>query len=138
MAHARVCAAAETWLADHWTHADVPIRGANVGTDVPDDGSAFLKVDFPWCRAEPASFGSPGNNVYREEGGFRILIFVPRGIGVSEVRQWSSDIEEIFRGKLIADTIRCFAPVTSDDGEDGDGNYYISSVAVPYTFDLLG
>ncbi len=138
MAHAQVCTAAEAWLAAHWTHSEVPILAPNGDGGVPADGAAFLKIDYPWCRSAQKSIGAPGNNVHREEGVFRVLIFVPRGIGVDDGRAWSAEIEAMFRGQSLAEHLVCYSPSTATDDQDTDGAYCVFAVAVEYRFDLFG
>lgn len=136
MAHATVCAAAEAWLRERWDHAAVPVCGRN-GSGRPD-GTPFVRLDFPWCRSEQVSVGAPGNNVWREEGAFRVILYCLRGLGTDLAAAWSSEVEAMFRGRSIAANIRCGAPVTASDDEDSDGNYFIVVVAIPYECDIFG
>lgn len=138
MAHAIVCDTVEAHLAAQWAHPDIPIVGQNADGSAPTDGSSFLKVDFPWCKARPISIGSPGSNVHREEGGFRVIIYTPKGTGADVPRTWSAEIESMFRGRDLGNGLVCFSPATANDDQDNSGNYFVTAVAVLYEFDILG
>lgn len=134
MAHVDVVTAVRSRLEANF--AGAPIWIENGGTTVPDDLSPFVVLQFPYNNTGQATAGSPGQNIWREEGAFRIVINVARGGGVDQARQWADEIARLFRGATFAG-VRCWAPTSpvSDDRNDEDA-YYRLSFAVPYTYDI--
>lgn len=135
MASAAVMTAVEARLAANWTHT--PIVSPNQADQVPPaDGTAFLAVQYPVSEETQASIGSPGANVWREEGAFRFVLHLPRGTGLGE---WPSRLDALraaFRGKVF-DGVRTYG--TNPPGEDGiRGAYELHSFSVAYEFDLIG
>ncbi|WP_185982983.1 phage tail terminator-like protein [Aureimonas mangrovi] len=137
MAQKEVINAIEARLASGWAGADV--YGIN-GTDgdTPEDGTAFVVLQYPYSTARQLTFGAPGFNVWREEGAVRFVIHVERGSGAAQGLNWAAEIAAIFRGKEF-DGVQTFAPTSPvvDDANE-DGNYYALSFAVPYQFDIVG
>jgi len=136
MASAAVVTAVETRLAANW--ATCPIRTINEDATPPADGGAFLVVQYPVANEEQMSIGSPGANVWREEGAFRIVIHGERGQGKDTYLGWADTLRALFRGKTF-DGVQCFeaSPATEDQTNE-DGNYYKLSFAVAYDYDLIG
>jgi hypothetical protein len=136
MARSEVVDAVRSRITSNWT--DAPLYDENSEGSTPADGSAFIQLQFPYSPSDRISFGNPGNNTYREEGAFRILIHVQRGTGGNQGREWADELAALFLGKHF-DGVETFAPETasSDDGNES-GNFYTYAVAVPYRFDYLG
>jgi hypothetical protein len=134
MAHIDVVTAVRARLEANFSAA--PIWVENGDTSVPDDLSPYVTLQFPYNNTEQASAGDPGNNKWREEGAFRIVIHVARGWGTDDARQWADEIATLFRGQTFAG-VRCWAPTSpvTDDRNDAD-SYFKLSFAVPYTFDI--
>lgn len=138
MASAAVMTAIESAVAANWTHT--PIVAPNGGGSVPDDGSAYLIIQYPVAVERMISIGSPGSNVWREEGGVRIVLNIQAGTGLGS---WPARIDALraaLRGKTFADgaiTTWEASPTASDDRND-DGAYYVMSFAVAYQADLIG
>lgn len=136
MARSEVVGAVRDRIAANWT--DAPLYDENSEGSTPEDGSPFIQLQFPFSDNNRISFGNPGNNTYREEGAFRILIHVPRGSGGDEGREWAGELAALFLGKHF-DGVETFAPdsASSDDANE-NGQYFTYAVVVPYRFDYLG
>ena len=84
----------EELIRDNWVYCD-DIRAFDFDSEpeVPATVKAFAEITFPVDADETQkSWGSPGNNVYREEGGFRFRVFVPR---VEDLRTWVQRMDEL-------------------------------------------
>ena len=136
MARSEVVDAVRSRITSNWT--DAPLYDENSEGSTPADGSAFVQLQFPYSTNERITFGVPGNNVYREEGAFRILIHMPRGSGGNQGREWADELAALFLGKHF-DGVETFAPdLASSNDANENGNYFTYAVAVPYRFDYLG
>ncbi|MCE7028938.1 phage tail terminator-like protein [Jiella avicenniae] len=136
MAHRIVESTIRAHLAANFDGCPVYAKGA-IGSR--EDGGAFLVVQFPHSSSRQASTGDPGNNFYREEGGVRFVLTVPRtASGIAQGDLWAEQIANAFRGKRIGGLLT-FAPTSpvSDDSNDIGGLYRLS-FAVPYQFDVKG
>ncbi|KQP53542.1 hypothetical protein ASF34_01120 [Methylobacterium sp. Leaf106] len=97
-----------------------------------------MQVSYPVANGDQLTVGAPGENVYREEGAFRIEINAKRGKGVSDGLQWADEIAAIFRAKEFGG-VQTFAPSSpAIDDRNDNGKYFTLSIAVPYTADILG
>lgn len=136
MAHPNVDTAVRARLAANFTACEIRPEGSLEGAD---DGAAFLVVQFPYSNNRQATVGDPGNNHFREEGGVRFVLSVPRNRqAIATGRQWAEEINTVFRGKRF-DGVLTFAPtspVTDDSNELG--GFYRLTWAVPYQFDVRG
>lgn len=129
--------AVETRLAANWAHTPIRTPNASDG-DVPDDNSAFLYVEYPVASEDQKSIGSPGSNLWREEGGFRVVLAIPAGIGLSNWITRLDTLRGVFRGKEF-DGVRTYnADPSIQDGSTDDGAYFVISFAVAYDFDIIG
>lgn len=106
--------------------------------DWPNDGGAFIALQFPVVSSERITTGSPGNNVFRETGGARFVINTMRGAGITDGLQWADALAALFRGKSF-DGVQTQAPSSTflDDSND-QGLYFQMSFVVPYTYDFYG
>jgi uncharacterized protein DUF4128 len=131
MAHKEVIETIETKLATDWAPTHCPIRKMNEDTSTPEDGGPFLVVQYPVANEERWSVSHP---FYREEGGFRLILNVPRGEGLQRTIDWMDELAEMFRDEKFGDVI-CQVPsmVFFDDTND-QGAYFQSAIVVPYTF----
>ncbi|MFC3693125.1 DUF4128 domain-containing protein [Chenggangzhangella methanolivorans] len=116
----------------------LPVVGQNVQDGAPADGSAFLLVQYPVTNAEPISVGAPGENLYRDEGGARVVISVPSGSGRDQALDWSDEIIALFRGHTDGH-LEFLAPAGGPiDDRNDNGAYFQLTVALPYRFDQFG
>ena len=105
---------------------------------VPEDGLQFLTITFPVSDEEMKTVGDPGNNTFREEGAFRVVLAAPIGTGLDPWTGYIDQLRTLFRAKVF-DGITCFeaTPAAIDDGSD-QGGYIRLSFAVSYKFDYFG
>lgn len=122
----------DAYLAANWPYmADCPIFVENEQGEIPFDGSAFLKLQYPVANVDRFLVEDRG---YREEGGFRVLIHVQRGAGTDTIRQYGSELARLFRDQTF-NGVECLVPSEpfTDDAND-EGLYFVGSVVVPYRF----
>jgi len=136
MASVAVMDAVDARIASLWTATSY--FGLNEEGEAPADLSAFLEVQYPLANAQQMSIGSPGAQVFREEGGIRFVLSIPRGVGT---RDWQLKLEALvdgFRAKRF-DGVNTWAPTSPvlDDGNARAGYWRLTAV-VPYYFDMLG
>lgn len=143
MPSSSVLAAVEARIATYWTATDpgsgqpIAYFSPNTVGQAPADGTPFLTVQFPLANADQISIGSPGAEVFREEGGIRFVLSIPRGQGVS---YWMGQLETLlgnFRAKKFSG-VNTWAPTSPilDDSSD-DGTYWKLTAVAPYYFDVL-
>lgn len=137
MARKAVIDAVEARLAAEWTHSvECPIRGAYSISETPADASNFLLVQYPMANETPISVGSPGSNVFREEGVFRVMLHYARYDDIETALEWIEEIATIYRGQSF-DGVMCHevdSPPLDDRTEEG--NYLLFPVAVVYDHDI--
>lgn len=136
MAHASVVSAVQTRVADNFSHCTAYVE--NALTQTPDDNSAFLLIQFPYCSTTWREIEGQGGSVFQEEGAFRFVLAVQRGEGADTARSWLADLATLFRGVQF-DGVQTFAPdsAVADDNNAKD-SYYRLSIAVPYWYSYLG
>lgn len=132
MASKAVEDAVDAYLGAHWAHVDVcPIFVENQQGEIPADGSAFLKLQYPAANVDRLSVT---DRLYREQGAVRVLIHVPRGAGTALIRQYGSEVAALFRDQAFSG-VRCLVPTEPfTDDESDQGLYFVGSVVVPYEF----
>lgn len=137
MALSAVSAAVEARLAAHWDRC--PVRGPNAADgDTPLEERPFIEVQYPVSNASQITFGTPGANVFRDEGAIRLVLNVVRGKGVGEGLLWIDQLAALFRGKTF-DGVQTFAPSQpAIDDRNDNGRYFLLSFSVPYQHDTLG
>jgi len=75
---------------------------------------------------------SVSNRTYREAGGFRIIINVPRGAGTATMRDYGASLANLFRDVRIgAIDCRAVAEPFTDDQSD-KGLYYQGAMVVEF------
>jgi len=103
----------------------------------PGDGSPYVTLEFPVAIENQITIGSPGNNVFRETGAFRIKLVAPTGKGLSQATDWIDQLRAIFRGKQFSGvTTYAPSPGAIDNSNYLGGKFVISS-SVPYYSDLF-
>ena len=125
--------AVQTYLTSNW--ASAPVLTENTLGEAPSDGSPFVRLQFPIAET---SRWPIDQRYYREEGGFRLIIAVERGIGTEKVRQWGEELATLFRDRTF-DGVTTQVPSEpfTDDLSD-QGNYFLATMIVPYTYDHTG
>lgn len=127
MAHLSVVKAVEARLKDGFDGC--PVFVENETGETPANATAWALVDFPWSRTEWISADE-----FQEEGGFRVLIAVPRKDGAHRARGWLDEIATLFRGQRF-EGVQCYAPQSaSSDDQSERGAYFRLSLTVPYEF----
>lgn len=130
MASKAVVDAVEARIGATWS--GIPVRGLNLGSDTPDDASAFIVVEYPVASAEQMTLG----RVYREEGAFRIVINAERGQGTSQALTWADQLATLFRSQDFGGVKTWVpSPPTLDESNDR-GSYFQISFSVPFTYDF--
>ncbi len=124
-----------------WTAGDgnvLAVLGLNSDGQSPADGSPFIEIEYPVRNERQVSLGSPGNNHFKEEGAFRVVLNERRGIGMQRARTWIDELRTLFRGQRI-DPIVCFeatGPVINNSNDLGD--YWQMSFVVRYWTYVIG
>ena len=129
-------AAIEARLKANWSTSPVFLPN-EINKPLRDNGGeplTFVVLEFPGGTAEQETIGSPGNNVFREHGGFLIHIQVPMGSGASLARQYAETIAAIFRGQTF-DGVRCWAPNPPQEDTASDGAWFGVSFFTPFQWD---
>jgi len=108
--------------------SSAPILGLNADMTHPDDGSSWVRLEFPFAENVRTTLGS----TYRERGTARIVVATAIASGLSTSMSLCEEIAAIFRGH-ISGGLECEAP-TIREGID-DGSYFIASVMIPYRFE---
>ena len=140
MAAAKVIRAIELLIRDNWKHCD--IRGFDEPPEsaVPSDMGAFAEITFPVePEEEQISFGAPGNNVFREVGGFHFCVFVPKYEYLPKWAEFIDDLRDELRNWRSTDGhMRVFETPSPaiNDRSDREG-YRELSIAVPYEYDIF-
>ena len=141
MAHLHVMDAVETRLDLGFSDIDAcPRHEQNIGGATPGDSTPFLVIEYPVSRSQQMSVGAPGQNVWREEGAFRVVVAVPAGTGTRQAMVWLDEIAALYRG-LTFDGVTCWgpsSPTPCDEDDNEDGAYFKMSIAVPYWADIVG
>ncbi|QDM32094.1 hypothetical protein FNL55_12680 [Tardiphaga sp. vice352] len=133
MAKKQVIDAVEARLGAIWD--GLPVFGPNSEGEPPSDGTPFLMVQYPISNARRVTVNA---RIYREEGGFRIVLNEARGFGLEKTTQRCEALANLFSDQSF-DGVVCqvpSSPFIDDDNEDG--NYFQTSIVVPYTFNFTG
>lgn len=105
---------------------------------LPSDGAPLLVVQFPVGRANQITVGAPGDNVFRDEGGIRFSLYVPKGFGTDPWNSWVEELRALFRSQQF-DGVTTYAPSPPViDERDAESTHVPISFAVPYYADLIG
>ena len=141
MASKAVVDAVEARLGPSWTAADgsvLPVFGINTSGDTPSDGTPFIATQYPVANGEQITIGTPGTQVWREEGAIRFVLNIARGAGVAQGLQWADELATLFRGKQFGG-VSTWAPTSPVlDNSNDVGNYWTLSFVCPYYTDIQG
>lgn len=122
-------------LAANWTlTAIVDDDTSGQGTG---DGSPYVTIEYPVSVENQITVGSPGHNVFRESGAFRLKLVSQTGLGLSYATTLIDQLRAIFRGKQF-DGVTTYAPSPAavDNSNYVAGKFIVSS-SVPYFSDLF-
>jgi hypothetical protein len=122
--------AVEARIGSTWN--SIPVRGVNVGSDVPDDAATFIVVEYPIANVTRMGLGP----IFQEEGAFRIVLNTERGEGIAQTLTWADQLAALFRDQSFGG-IRSGtpSPPTIDDSNDR-GSFFQVSLSVPFTYDF--
>jgi hypothetical protein len=119
--------AIQAFLEANWTAC--PIFVPNVQGEAPQAGTAFIELQFPVADSTRMTVAK---RLYREEGGFRVLINVEKGLGSEPLRTWGETLVAMFRDVQIG-PVRCLVPSEPFvDDNSGEGNFYTAAFVVPF------
>jgi hypothetical protein len=122
-------------LAESWTlTAIIDDDSSGMGTG---DGSPYVTIEYPVSVENQITVGSPGNNVFRESGAFRIVLTSQIGIGISQSLDWIDRLRAIFRGKQFSGVTTYAPSPAAIDNSNYVGGKFIVSSSVPYYADLF-
>lgn len=126
-------------VAANWSYT--PVVLPNDEGLAPDDGSAFLVLEFPPVGDEnQITIGAVGTRVFREEGAFVLTLCAPIGMGVNPTASpWLDRLDALraaLRGQNFSNVNTLAATPPHENGESDRGAYYELAVAIPYYFDL--
>lgn len=133
MAEPAVVEAVENRLIENFSAAT--IKGLT-GGDIPQDGSAFVTLQFPLSDNQQMVLGRK----YQESGAFRIIISTERGLeeNLKKGLFWAKQISDVYRTQRFGGVKSWTPSIGRLDDDNDDGNYYVLSVVVPYTFTYNG
>lgn len=133
--------AVEARLGLSWIASDgsvLPSFGINSTGQTPGDGSPFIETQYPIANGSQITIGSPGTNIWREEGAIRFVLNIQRQGGVAQGLAWADELATLFRGKQFGG-VTTWAPSSPVlDNSNDAGNYWTLAFVVPYFFDLTG
>lgn len=131
MAREAVVNAVESRLGGRWTHC--PIFGMIRKDDRPDPSETFLAVQYPVANTSRLTIS---DRYYQEEGAFRLVLSFRRDEDPATMLRWGDELTGLFRDQSFGG-VKCQVPTSPyiDDHND-NGNFYVLTVVVPYTFDF--
>ena len=140
MASVAAASAIEALLAANWSHT--PIFYPNTSTLVPDDGSAFLVIEYPVAAETQISLGAIGTRVFRETGSFVITLCGTIGVGsnpgATPYATWIDTLRAVFRGQQFSGVNTLGPSPTHFEQSSDRGAYCEFSFATEFYFDLQG
>lgn len=97
------------------------------------DGSLYMVLQFPVANERQITIGAPGNNLWREEGAFRLVLSVRTGDPLDPANTILDQARAIFRGKQFSG-VTTFAPspAVQADPEFAGGQRVELSSSIPY------
>lgn len=127
MAHKEVEIAVEARLR---AGSALPVFVENVVAEPPADGSAFLILQFPFASVERWPVNQ---RVYRETGGFRLVLHVPSGTGTDTIRDLGEQLAALFCDQTFGG-VRCRVPGAPFVDDSPEGALIWASIVCPYEF----
>lgn len=112
--------------------------------DVNGELAPFVFAEVVGLAADINGFGTPGNQVVRDDGQILLTIFVPVGWGEDVLHQHAVALGEIFRNKKFYDAdpnayVRSWTPRITDGASAAaagvpNGNWFGKVVTIPFEF----
>lgn len=135
MASVAVMTAVEARVATYWSASAVV--AANTSGDTPAAGTAFLTVQYPVASEDHISLGQVGQRGFRENGGIRFVLSIPRGEGISYWQGLLEALTAYFRAAQFGgvSTLSPSPPLTDDSNDNG--SYWLLTSVVEYYFDIF-
>lgn len=124
-----VADAVEARLIANW--GTTPIIGYDTQAQPPDDADAFVVVQYPIANGAQPVLG----RTFWEEGAFRIVLNMRRGIGLAQGLEWADTLATLYR-RVKFSAIETFVPdgpIIDDNIENG--NWISYAVIVPYRYE---
>lgn len=140
MARLAVMTAFRARLAANWDTSKALIIEANEEGQIPLQPVPWIMLQFPTALEEPKSVGSPGSNVYREDGAARIVIAVPRGRSTVIAETLADELATMFRAvpPSAMDGVETFGVNGPHEADiNDDGRNYAVSISIAYTHDIF-
>lgn len=125
MASKVVEATVQAYLAANWSLSSIYTE--NLEQETPADGTPFIILQFPAMSVVRTSVTS---RTYIEEGGFRIVINVRRGEGVTRMRDWGETLATLFRDVDLDNGVECLVPTEPFTDDQSDSGYYFTGTMV--------
>lgn len=123
-----------------WAHADVPLRYQNDEAPLPDTPSPFVLVEVLGQAGggHVGWGGGRGNNIWRQLGRVEMHVFIPTGWGPETAWTYAQEIASLLEGKGFSD-VQCWEATIDGGGRDADqGNYWLVTAVVFFSFDRVG
>jgi hypothetical protein len=133
MASAAVEEIVEGYLRDNFT--TVPIFPENSEGETPNDGSAFILIQFPMSDVRRVTLSDP---CFEETGYVRISVNVARGDGTTTIRQYGTELAALLRETKIGQLKFGVPSEPFTDDTSDEGMYFKGSMLVPFTFYFRG
>lgn len=129
MAHKALIDAVKARLGSTWNGLAVVEMNRQGETDAA--GGEFIVLQFPASRTTRPTVNQP---YYREEGGFRLVMNMNRGVGLDDVAAKADALAALFRDQTFSGVV-CGVPSAPffDDSND-QGAYFSAQIVVPYAF----
>jgi hypothetical protein len=122
----------ETYLAANWT--ETVIVGYDTVADTPDV-DAFVVQQYPVVLGTHPVLGRH----FFEEGVYRLVLNVNRGIGQAQGLLWSDQLRVLFNNVRFSSSLETLTPdgpIVDDNNEEGDWIAY--AVIIPYRYQYNG
>lgn len=100
-------------------------------------GGAFLALEEDFSDEERMSFGTPGQNIFRETGTFRIHVFSPAKNGLVPCRLIGESAREALREKDLTGGVVTGEAEPPTPGPVNNGRWTSAMIVVNYSLDLF-
>jgi len=135
MAQQAVVDAVVARLQANWTTTAVIL--SNEDPNPPADGSAFVTLQFPVGRETFIGMAAVGSRTMRETGTIRLVVAVPRGLGLDTGLGYCGTLAALFRLQTFSGVVCFEASPPVDNNSDINGAYWVLSTSISYQFDFF-